>query len=67
MGSMSKTFSLQRANRGSKPGATWDSRVEHPVLIFIGSGYGPNTEAAMFLVKEVARICRSARLRLPAA
>ncbi len=27
---------------------------DHPVLIFIGSGYGPNTEAAMFLVKEVA-------------
>lgn len=25
-----------------------------PVLIFIGSGYGPNTEAAAFLVKEVA-------------
>ena len=25
-----------------------------PVLIFIGSGYGPNTEAAMFLVRDVA-------------
>jgi glycosyltransferase involved in cell wall biosynthesis len=25
-----------------------------PILIFIGSGYGPNTEAAMFLVKELA-------------
>jgi glycosyltransferase involved in cell wall biosynthesis len=28
--------------------------MERPVMIFIGSGYGPNTEAAMFLVKEVA-------------
>ncbi len=27
---------------------------EKPALIFIGSGYGPNTEAAAFLVKEVA-------------
>jgi glycosyltransferase involved in cell wall biosynthesis len=27
---------------------------DRPVLIFIGSGYGPNTEAAAFLVKEVA-------------
>lgn len=28
--------------------------AERPLLIFIGSGYGPNTEAAAFLVKEVA-------------
>jgi glycosyltransferase involved in cell wall biosynthesis len=28
--------------------------LDRPVLIFIGSGYGPNTEAAMFLVKDVA-------------
>ncbi len=28
--------------------------VDHPVLVFIGSGYAPNTEAAAFLVKEVA-------------
>lgn len=28
--------------------------VNRPVLIFIGSGYGPNTEAALFLVKTVA-------------
>lgn len=28
--------------------------ADRPVMIFIGSGYGPNTEAAMFLVKEVA-------------
>jgi len=27
---------------------------EKPTVIFIGSGYGPNTEAATFLVKEVA-------------
>lgn len=27
---------------------------DRPVLIFIGSGYGPNTEAAKFLVKDVA-------------
>ena len=27
---------------------------DQPVLIFIGSGYGPNTEAARFLVTEVA-------------
>ncbi len=27
---------------------------DNPVLIFIGSGYGPNTEAAAFLVKEIA-------------
>ena len=27
---------------------------DRPVLIFIGSGYGPNTEAAAFLVKQVA-------------
>lgn len=26
----------------------------HPILIFIGSGYGPNTEAVTFLVKDVA-------------
>jgi len=28
--------------------------LDRPVLIFIGSGYAPNTEAAAFLVKEVA-------------
>ncbi len=28
--------------------------ADQTVLIFIGSGYGPNTEAAAFLVKEVA-------------
>ena len=28
--------------------------LDRPVLIFIGSGYAPNTEAAGFLVKEVA-------------
>lgn len=28
--------------------------LDQPVLTFIGSGYGPNTEAAAFLVKEVA-------------
>ncbi len=28
--------------------------LHRPVLIFIGSGYAPNTEAAAFLVKEVA-------------
>ena len=28
--------------------------LDHPIVIFIGSGYGPNTEAADFLVKEVA-------------
>lgn len=28
--------------------------LNRPVLIFIGSGYAPNTEAAAFLVKEVA-------------
>jgi glycosyltransferase involved in cell wall biosynthesis len=28
--------------------------AERPLLIFIGSGYGPNTEAARFLVTEVA-------------
>lgn len=27
---------------------------DRPVLIFIGSGYGPNTEAAKFIVKDVA-------------
>ncbi len=27
---------------------------DQPTLIFIGSGYGPNTEAAAFLVKEIA-------------
>jgi len=27
---------------------------DRPVLIFIGSGYGPNTEAAAFLVEELA-------------
>ena len=27
---------------------------DQPVLIFIGSGYGPNTEAAAFLVREIA-------------
>ena len=27
---------------------------DRPLMIFIGSGYGPNTEAALFLVKEVA-------------
>ncbi|MGA2904215.1 MAG: glycosyltransferase family 4 protein [Candidatus Korobacteraceae bacterium] len=27
---------------------------DKPVLIFIGSGYGPNTEAAAFLVEEIA-------------
>lgn len=27
---------------------------DNPELIFIGSGYGPNTEAAAFLVKEIA-------------
>jgi glycosyltransferase involved in cell wall biosynthesis len=27
---------------------------DRPVLIFIGSGYGPNTEAAAFLVQELA-------------
>jgi glycosyltransferase involved in cell wall biosynthesis len=27
---------------------------DKPILIFIGSGYGPNTEAAAFLVKEIA-------------
>jgi len=28
--------------------------ADQQILIFIGSGYGPNTEAAKFLVKEVA-------------
>ena len=28
--------------------------IDKPVLIFIGSGYAPNTEAAAFLVKTVA-------------
>jgi glycosyltransferase involved in cell wall biosynthesis len=32
----------------------FDLSPDQPVLIFIGSGYGPNTEAAAFLVKEVA-------------
>ena len=27
---------------------------DKPVLVFVGSGYGPNTEAAAFLVKKVA-------------
>jgi glycosyltransferase involved in cell wall biosynthesis len=27
---------------------------DKPILIFIGSGYGPNTEAAAFLVQEIA-------------
>jgi glycosyltransferase involved in cell wall biosynthesis len=35
---------------------------ERPVLIFIGSGYGPNTEAAEFLVKEVAPRLQSCTL-----
>jgi glycosyltransferase involved in cell wall biosynthesis len=32
----------------------FDLPPDQPVLIFIGSGYAPNTEAAAFLVKEVA-------------
>ena len=32
----------------------FDLPLDQPVLIFIGSGYAPNTEAAVFLVKEVA-------------
>jgi glycosyltransferase involved in cell wall biosynthesis len=32
----------------------FDLLPDRPVLIFIGSGYAPNTEAATFLVKEVA-------------
>jgi glycosyltransferase involved in cell wall biosynthesis len=32
----------------------FDLPLDRPLLIFIGSGYAPNTEAAAFLVKEVA-------------
>jgi glycosyltransferase involved in cell wall biosynthesis len=32
----------------------FDLPPDQPVLIFIGSGYAPNTEAAAFLVKEIA-------------
>ena len=32
----------------------FDLPADRPVLIFIGSGYAPNTEAAAFLVKDVA-------------
>jgi glycosyltransferase involved in cell wall biosynthesis len=31
-----------------------DLPLEKPVLSFIGSGYAPNTEAAMFIVQEIA-------------
>ncbi len=31
-----------------------DLPIDKPVLIFIGSGYGPNTEAAAFIVKTIA-------------
>ncbi len=31
-----------------------DLPIDKPVLIFIGSGYGPNTEAAAFIVKKIA-------------
>ena len=38
--------------------------AEKPVLIFIGSGYGPNTEAAAFLVKEVAPVLNNCTIAI---
>jgi glycosyltransferase involved in cell wall biosynthesis len=47
---------IEPATRGERQLARqeFDVPPDRPVLIFIGSGYGPNTEAAAFLVKEVA-------------
>jgi len=46
--------------RPATPAQRTQARIEldlppdKPVLVFVGSGYGPNTEAAAFLVKTVA-------------
>lgn len=47
---------IQPASREQQAWARQELGLPHdkPVLIFIGSGYGPNTEAAAFLVKEIA-------------
>ncbi len=47
---------IRPANGSEKELARQELQIgpEAPLLIFIGSGYGPNTEAAAFLVKEVA-------------
>jgi glycosyltransferase involved in cell wall biosynthesis len=48
---------IQPPSPMEREGARRDFGVsrEKPVLIFIGSGYAPNTEAAAFLVNEIAR------------
>ena len=47
---------IQPASPADREGARQELGLplDRPVLIFIGSGYAPNTEAAAFLVKEVA-------------
>jgi glycosyltransferase involved in cell wall biosynthesis len=47
---------IQPATREQRLRARSDLQLpmNKPVLIFIGSGYGPNTEAAAFLVQDVA-------------
>jgi glycosyltransferase involved in cell wall biosynthesis len=47
---------IQPATREQRLRARSDLQLpmDKPVLIFIGSGYGPNTEAAAFLVQDVA-------------
>ena len=45
-------FSLLRVDQRAQAQARPGIPVDRPVLIFIGSGYGPNTEAARFLVTD---------------